>query len=140
MRSAYAHEQGIAEIDAQPCQRLAQRRLRQVEHPRRLGQAAFGQQHIKHLEVMQAEIVFMALRNSVHDVVSIWLASIPTSLRAGGGPSPEEQVAGDKADLRAVMRAAHGTVVHALEPAVELVVEAKQKAAGAVAAVIRLSP
>jgi hypothetical protein len=62
----HAHEQRIVEIAAQPCQRLAERRLGDVEHARGLGQAPLAKQHVKHLQVLQLELASITGRNGEH--------------------------------------------------------------------------
>ena len=55
----HAHEQRVVEIAAQPPQRLAQRRLCDIERPRRPRQAVLAQQHVQHLQMMQVGLAFI---------------------------------------------------------------------------------
>jgi hypothetical protein len=61
-----AHEQRVAEIAPQPRQRLAQRRLRDVEQARRAGEAVLAQQNVEHPQVMQVDLPGITARNAVH--------------------------------------------------------------------------
>ena len=54
-----AHEQRIVEIAPQPRQRLAQRRLRDVERQRGAREAVFAQQNVEHPQVMQVELAII---------------------------------------------------------------------------------
>jgi hypothetical protein len=62
----HAYEQRVAEIAAQPRQRLAQGRLGDVERPRRPRQAVLAQQDFQHLQLVQVELAFITLRNGGH--------------------------------------------------------------------------